>query len=432
MKEEISLLNTSLYNLSESFRSIYSCLTQLKNEQANISMIERSESFIMNEKNRIERIKSVFSNFSTESSAVCKKYMDEMNSIQKEEYAEFEELQRDIGAETSEMMIKMEMINDNIVPSDHEPHFKYRNGKVSNNLKLNVVRQYPGSKFYKEYIRSSTHGKEDEDILIDHDGDNEDLIIKYMRDDPSLTNDIQDMSIESRKTILEDIEWFELPLKTQYITQLCYSQENKLVDAFLSRKVIMVNGKNAQSFNQLMKKNHIFDKAFENQKLCNIHYFQKSNIVYVNLNLEYYDLIENYLKNGKKVVSKELAKKYRNISPDGFINELQMIGVELQENELKEIKKYFYQPLIMGQSTILDDNEYDKTLKKWIGNEYDWKLLYRASEHEYTAESFHKCCDDKGPTVVIIKSTGGWIFGGYTTQSWSGDSMLSTTSFISR
>ena len=85
MKEEISLLNTSLYNLSESFRSIYSCLTQLKNEQANISMIERSESFIMNEKNRIERIKSVFSNFSTESSYVCKKYMDEMNSIQKEE-----------------------------------------------------------------------------------------------------------------------------------------------------------------------------------------------------------------------------------------------------------------------------------------------------------------------------------------------------------
>ena len=49
-----------------------------------------------------------------------------------------------------------------------------------------------------------------------------------------------------------------------------------------------------------------------------------------------------------------------------------------------------------------------------------WKLIYRASEHEYTAESFHEFCDDKGPTLVVIKSSDGWIFGGYTTQSWSG------------
>ena len=29
-------------------------------------------------------------------------------------------------------------------------------------------------------------------------------------------------------------------------------------------------------------------------------------------------------------------------------------------------------------------------------------------------------CDDKKPTLVVIKSSGGWIFGRYTTQSWSG------------
>ena len=50
-------------------------------------------------------------------------------------------------------------------------------------------------------------------------------------------------------------------------------------------------------------------------------------------------------------------------------------------------------------------------------------MLYRASEHGYTAKSFHKYCDDKGPAMVIIKSSGGWIFGGYTTKSWSGDSI---------
>ena len=47
-------------------------------------------------------------------------------------------------------------------------------------------------------------------------------------------------------------------------------------------------------------------------------------------------------------------------------------------------------------------------------------MLYRVSEHGYSGQSFHEYCDDKGPTLVIIKSSGGWIFGGYTTQSWSG------------
>ena len=62
--------------------------------------------------------------------------------------------------------------------------------------------------------------------------------------------------------------------------------------------------------------------------------------------------------------------------------------------------------------------KYDSKLRKWLGNDYKWRLIYRASEHGYTAESFHKYCDDKGPTLIVIKSSGGWIFGGYTTQSW--------------
>ena len=65
--------------------------------------------------------------------------------------------------------------------------------------------------------------------------------------------------------------------------------------------------------------------------------------------------------------------------------------------------------------------QYDDKLREWLENDYKWKLLYRSSEHGYSAESFHKCCDNKGPTLVVIKSREGWIFGGYTTESWSGD-----------
>ena len=96
-----------------------------------------------------------------------------------------------------------------------------------------------------------------------------------------------------------------------------------------------------------------------------------------------------------------------------FINE----GIIDLDNE--NVHHFFfplYSPFL--RNTILFGQEYDVKLREWIGNDYKWKLLYRASEHGYTAKSFHECCDDKGPTLVIIKSSNGCVFGGYTTQSW--------------
>ena len=45
-------------------------------------------------------------------------------------------------------------------------------------------------------------------------------------------------------------------------------------------------------------------------------------------------------------------------------------------------------------------------------------LLYRASDNLYSAKKFHSLCDNTGPTITIIKSNHGNIFGGYTSKSW--------------
>ena len=98
-----------------------------------------------------------------------------------------------------------------------------------------------------------------------------------------------------------------------------------------------------------------------------------------------------------------------------FVNE----GLIDMNNE--DVRSFFnplYSPFL--RNTILFGQEYDSYLREWVGD-YKWKLLYRASEHGYSSKSFHEHCDDKGPTLIVIKSSGGWIFGGYTTQSWSGD-----------
>ena len=46
-------------------------------------------------------------------------------------------------------------------------------------------------------------------------------------------------------------------------------------------------------------------------------------------------------------------------------------------------------------------------------------LLYRASRDGWGASNFHSCCDNKGPTVTVVKS-GNYIFGGYTEHEWKG------------
>ena len=59
-----------------------------------------------------------------------------------------------------------------------------------------------------------------------------------------------------------------------------------------------------------------------------------------------------------------------------------------------------------------------KQLQKWLGRNCYWNLCYRASRDGWSAQHFHRHCDNKGPTVVLVKAND-CIFGGYTDQSWA-------------
>ena len=50
-----------------------------------------------------------------------------------------------------------------------------------------------------------------------------------------------------------------------------------------------------------------------------------------------------------------------------------------------------------------------------------FKLLFKASEHMYSACEFHKFCDGHAPTLTIIQSCFGNIFGGHTSIEWSSE-----------
>ena len=48
------------------------------------------------------------------------------------------------------------------------------------------------------------------------------------------------------------------------------------------------------------------------------------------------------------------------------------------------------------------------------------KLLYRASRDGWKGQSFHFRSDDYDHTLVVVKTREGYIFGGYSDQSWGG------------
>ena len=57
-------------------------------------------------------------------------------------------------------------------------------------------------------------------------------------------------------------------------------------------------------------------------------------------------------------------------------------------------------------------------LKSVVHSNSHWQRCWRASQDGWAATTFHSLCDNKGPTVTIIR-VGNYIFGGYTSHSWT-------------
>uniref|UniRef100_A0A674JDN7 TLDc domain-containing protein n=1 Tax=Terrapene triunguis TaxID=2587831 RepID=A0A674JDN7_9SAUR len=58
-----------------------------------------------------------------------------------------------------------------------------------------------------------------------------------------------------------------------------------------------------------------------------------------------------------------------------------------------------------------------KQLQHLLGSR-QFSLLYKASVHGYNASIFHAKCDAQGPTVAVAYNGSGYIFGGFTCQSY--------------
>jgi len=79
------------------------------------------------------------------------------------------------------------------------------------------------------------------------------------------------------------------------------------------------------------------------------------------------------------------------------------------------------------ESTIVNADKL-KMIKAWIPKKYQFnlKLLYRSSRDGNTPKAFHANCDEKGPTLTVIKctfdgSSAVSVIGGFSDQNWKQD-----------
>ena len=125
------------------------------------------------------------------------------------------------------------------------------------------------------------------------------------------------------------------------------------------------------------------------------------------------------MKNENKKLNEEIKKL--NEENKNLKEQLKIYIPYLEEYKKKSDDKKQNKIIRNLDSKIIDENEkYNITLKNWINPKLKIKaqLLYRTSRDGEEYSTFHKLCDNQGPTIVLAKLTDGNILGSYTPLDW--------------
>ncbi|CAH3128269.1 unnamed protein product [Pocillopora meandrina] len=127
----------------------------------------------------------------------------------------------------------------------------------------------------------------------------------------------------------------------------------------------------------------------------------------------HFRFVLNYLRTGK--LTKKGATFLDELAEEAAFYQIQGILDDLVPKA----------PQNFEESVILTTEDHRSAPSDWLPQQDGkWQLLMRASQEGFQAKTFHSKCDDKGPTVTIVKS-GNNIFGGFTETSWSSNTSVS-------
>ena len=132
----------------------------------------------------------------------------------------------------------------------------------------------------------------------------------------------------------------------------------------------------------------------------------------VNDSIDELYLIINQLKEKEKIQDEKIKKL------EEKIDELEKTNMDLKQKNEKLESNIIYEK----ESLILKDKyNYVTCLKNWINpnRKISFKLLYRMTRDGHSIQTFHKLCDNQGPTISLYLLNDGNIVGGYISLSWN-------------
>ncbi|KAK8794651.1 hypothetical protein WA158_001632 [Blastocystis sp. Blastoise] len=194
---------------------------------------------------------------------------------------------------------------------------------------------------------------------------------------------------------------------------------------------LYINDKKDELLRDYWKKNGLWNKIINEYNYGYVDYDEKNNEMLIKKNYEYIYYIDCFALNKCIFIDDESYEKI-----DKELLEKEMFSIFGKEGKEAARANMNENATVFMNSTILKKKCFETPLVNWLSKERKWKLLFRASEHNYSAIEFHKYCDNQGETVVLIKHIGHNnhinIFGGYTDQNWncSGDYIPSSKEFL--
>lgn len=230
------------------------------------------------------------------------------------------------------------------------------------------------------------------------------------------------------------------PLCKEDLCQTCINDHNDHVNEILYYNKFLPNVENKKKFinnkqKELDDLNKVQDitnqwltdlqskinQNFENQK--NILLFQKNFAENFDPRKTNYNQVRsmNFLTNQIKVKRNAPIKSINdfnqiNYKIHNFINQKVFTANDNippnSDSDISDILKY---------SDIIKTEENLELLKSFFPPSRvprNVEKLYNAKENNGSAQSFHSCCDGKGPTLTLVKTDKNCVFGGYTEKDW--------------
>ena len=229
-----------------------------------------------------------------------------------------------------------------------------------------LVIEYPESLLNVNMIDNDSRNIKNE-VEMDHRMKYVDFIIQYMVNE----FDISELNgIEFHEFCSELIE-MNIPFKMDIMNRLLDGNEygNRWKSRFL-----IVNGNEYQMIFDYMK---LSDRKYNNERGR----FEINRTSIVPLTKEILNDFESFFGT-PSTYEKQKGFFYKNI-----IALFNHIGMNTYHEHEKKYLYNYTSSLCFG-SFLLENTDYDDKMREWLGSDYDMKLLYRASEHGYTASSF--------------------------------------------